>query len=261
MSNRLNQAYKQAYRAAQKSAAQNELRREKSRVLREIDELQNELDDLTTDVTQERQQINNFGSTVGCVAGSIIGAMSGGGIAGAISGCSLGSGVLSTAADYAYDTEIIQSTLEEELKAKAAELESYDVKLSELAYKYPDMGASEWEESLESKLDQSFETYEDWQESFYGKEGLDYAMDLGAEVLDWASTKVGLAALDSLWGAAFPESEYAQSIAKEALSPASEGYDKYTSGSGIGQFTYELPETENLWKQYIVDNKVWEQGE
>ena len=87
----------------------------------------------------------------------------------------------------------------------------------------------------------------------YGKEGLDYAMDLVGAFATYGADKVGGAMLDKAWAYVFPESDFAIDLAK------SKDITKISTGSGIGQFTYQLPDVDagTLWQQYVIDNKIY----
>ena len=250
MSNRMNQAYVNAYRSAQHAEARNELRRERTRVAAEIEALTKALADAQEDVQEERSWWNTLASATGCAVGGILG--SGGGPAGVLSGCTLGSNLLSTGVDYTYD-ELYDTDLEKTLQIKEAALREYDVELSDLSKKYPEYGALEWEEDVEKQIMDNMDLYDQWEEGFYGKEGLDYAMDVVGVVATYGATKVGGAVLNELWASAFPESDFAIDLAK------SKDITKISTGTGIGQFTYQLPDVDagTLWRQYVIDNKIY----
>ena len=250
MSNRMRQAYVNAYRSAQQAAARNEIRRDRIRVTNEIAALTEQLSDLQTDVTDEREDWNTWGSGVGCLIGGLLG--SGGGPAGMMSGCSLGSQIVSTGVDYTYDT-LHDTELELALQAKEQELKEYDIELSDLSKRFPEYGAVEFEEKVKESLETNLELYDEWEEGFYGKEGIDYAMDLVGVVAQYGATQVGGAILDKAWVSAFPESDFAIEVAKSK---------DITTGSGISEFTYQLPDFDaeygaNVWQQYVVDNKIY----
>lgn len=251
MSNRMRQAYVNAYRSAQQAAARNEIRRERIRVTDEIDELTEQLSDLQKDVTDERGTWNTYASGAGCLIGGFLG--SGGGPAGMMSGCSLGSQIVSTGADYAYDSTLLTTDLEAQLQAAEQELKEYDIELSDLSKMFPEYGGVEFEERMKTSLDTNLKLYDEWEEGFYGKEGQDYAMDLVGIVAQYGATKVGGAILNDAWVSAFPESDFAIEVAKSK---------DITTGSGISEFTYQLPDFDaeygaNLWQQYVVDNKIY----
>ena len=145
MSNRFNQAYVNAYRNAQRAGSHNALRRGRIRVSNEIEALTDALRLAQTAVEEERNTWNTWASGTGCVIGAILG--SSGGPPGMLSGCTLGSNVLSTGVDYAYDS-LSETELQAQLQIKEAELKDYDVELSDWAKKYPEYGAIVWEEKV-----------------------------------------------------------------------------------------------------------------
>jgi len=223
------------------------------RTLSEIEAIEDELEQLANDVSEERSTYGTWAKGAGCIIGAFMG--SGGGPAGMVSGCNVGSQVVGLAVDYAYDGELIQTSLEDELIAKREELEEYEIELDALSTRFPQYQAVEWVEDREEKLGESIEAYDDWADAFYGKEGIDYAMDAINIGINYAASKVGESVLNNLWDSTFDTNF-------SGTNPP----DVVVDVTPTSQYDFSLPdysnpyEYSNLWQEYLEENYTMQVG-
>ena len=199
----MNLAYACAWLAADKAQSKAGMKVETERKEDELDQLISEIAEKQKEVEDERAGYGFWSSIAGCAVGGTIGLVASGmNPMGAVAGCSLGSGLVSKAVDWAYDSEdgllAIQTELEEELQDLEQDLKDIDMDLSTSSHKYWSNGASEWEDREEAILEQRINEYDTWEDTFYALEGKDYLLGMAGDIGSFVVGQVGGELLSNL---------------------------------------------------------------
>ena len=193
--NTVNAAFVDAYIAAEKAESLAALRSEYDYEKALIDSLIEDLKDAQDDVVEERGTWNTYASIGGCLIGAALG--SPGGPAGAIAGCQTGAKVVSTAADFAYDSELITTDKEALLQEYAEDLKEHEVDFSPEATRFLEHNAWQMENTLQDYADGYYQDFETFEAGFYGMEGKDYFGQFVAIGADFAASSYGESLFDS----------------------------------------------------------------
>tara|TARA_R110002020_G_scaffold151805_1_gene328894 strand:- start:293 stop:1231 length:939 start_codon:yes stop_codon:yes gene_type:complete len=199
MSNAMNQNMRRIWMDVEKARHRNSLYVTQDNIEDEISEIVNDLADLQEDVVEERQGWGFWGSALGCVGGAVLGV--GGGPMGMIAGCTLGSKLGGKAADWMYDGSTLDTSLEKQLQAKEAELDSLEYEIDKTYYTYPELGARNAQKAINNALENYQEGFDEFEKDFYSLTGKDYLTGMIGDVAQFAATQWASAQISDWWTA------------------------------------------------------------